>query len=100
LLRDAVDVLLEATPRGMKLEDVRGHILETPGVDAVHDLHVWTITSGMPVISAHVTVADGAEYGHVLDELSACLAEHFDIEHSTFQLEQAGHQDHEGPLHS
>jgi cobalt-zinc-cadmium efflux system protein len=99
LLRDAVDVLLEATPRGMKLEDVRGHILETPGVDAVHDLHVWTITSGMPVISAHVTVADGASHGEVLDSLSSCLAEHFDIEHSTFQLEHAGHQDHEGRFH-
>jgi cobalt-zinc-cadmium efflux system protein len=99
LLRDAVDVLLEATPRGMKLEDVRGHILETPGVDAVHDLHVWTITSGMPVISAHVTVADGMQYGEVLDALGACLAHHFDIEHSTFQLEPAGHQDHEGSLH-
>jgi cobalt-zinc-cadmium efflux system protein len=100
LLRDAVDVLLEATPRGMRLEDVRGHILETPGVDAVHDLHVWTITSGMPVISAHVTVKDGVENGHVLDALGSCLAEHFDIEHSTFQLEPAGHQDHEGHLHN
>lgn len=95
LLRDAVDVLLEATPRGMKLEDVRGHILETPGVTAVHDLHVWTITSGMPVISAHVTMSDGAQNGEVLDALGTCLADHFDIEHSTFQLEPAGHQDHE-----
>lgn len=100
LLRDAVDVLLEATPRGMRLEDVRGHILETPGVDAVHDLHVWTITSGMPVISAHVTVEDGVQHGQVLDALGSCLAQHFDIEHSTFQLEPAGHQDHEGELHS
>jgi len=100
LLRDAVDVLLEATPRGMKLEDVRGHILETPGVDAVHDLHVWTITSGMPVISAHVTVAEGASHGEVLDQLGSCLAHHFDIEHSTFQLESPGHQDHEGSLHA
>jgi cobalt-zinc-cadmium efflux system protein len=100
LLRDAVDVLLEATPRGMVLEDVRSHILETPGVDAVHDLHVWTITSGMPVISAHVTVAEGVAHGEVLDSLGSCLAHHFDIEHSTFQLEPAGHQDHEGSLHS
>jgi cobalt-zinc-cadmium efflux system protein len=99
LLRDAVDVLLEATPRGMVLEDVRSHILETPGVEAVHDLHVWTITSGMPVISAHVTVAEAVSHGEVLDSLGACLADHFDIEHSTFQLEPAGHQDHEPSLH-
>lgn len=95
LLRDAVDVLLEATPRGVEMEDVRKHIMETPGVEDVHDLHVWTITSGMPVISAHVTVAEGARHGEVLDALGSCLADHFDIEHSTFQLEPAGHREHE-----
>lgn len=100
LLRDAVDILLEATPRGVTLEEVRGHILETPGVHAVHDLHVWTITSGMPVISAHVTVVAGIDNGQVLDALGACLADHFDIEHSTFQIEPKGHQDHEPTLHT
>lgn len=100
LLRDAVDVLLEATPRGVALDEVRGHILETPGVADVHDLHVWTITSGMPVISAHVTVDGNVEHGVVLDALGACLAGHFDIEHSTFQLEPADHQDHEPDLHT
>ena len=59
LLREVVDVLLEATPRGVDLAAVREHIKEVPGVVDVHDLHVWTITSGVPVLSAHVVVDDG-----------------------------------------
>ena len=97
LLREAVDVLLEATPRGVDLGDVRRHVLDTPGVLDVHDLHAWTITSGMPVLSAHVVVADDrlSRTGEVLDALSTCLVGHFDVEHCTFQLEPAGHQPHE-----
>ena len=58
LLREAVDVLLEATPRGVDLVEVRRHILDTPGVLGAHDLHAWTITSGLPVLSVHVVVSD------------------------------------------
>ena len=87
LLREAVDVLLEATPRGIDLDDVRPHILEAEGVEDVHDLHAWTITSGLNVVSAHVTIKPGADGAAVLDELCRCLAGDFDIEHSTFQLE-------------
>jgi cation diffusion facilitator family transporter len=58
LLREALDVLLEAAPRGVDLDEVRAHILEVDGVLGVHDLHAWTITSGLPVLSAHVVVAD------------------------------------------
>jgi cobalt-zinc-cadmium efflux system protein len=87
LLRDAVDVLMEATPRGLSLDAVRGHILAADGVVDVHDLHAWTITSGIPVLSAHVVLEPGASAAAVLDELCACLAGDFDIEHSTFQLE-------------
>lgn len=89
LLRDAVDVLLEATPKGIDLELVRSHILDAPGVADVHDLHAWTITSGMNVVSAHVVLRDGAEPPAVLDYLCRCLSGDFDIEHSTFQLESA-----------
>lgn len=89
LLRDAIDVLLEATPKGIDLDLVRRHILEAPGVADVHDLHVWTITSGMNVVSAHVVLRDGAEPPAVLDFLCRCLSGDFDIEHSTFQLETA-----------
>jgi cobalt-zinc-cadmium efflux system protein len=87
LLRQAVDVLLEATPKDVDLDEVRRHILETDGVSDVHDLHAWTITSGMNVVSAHVVLGEGADSGEILDRLGACLSGDFDIEHSTFQLE-------------
>jgi len=91
LLREALDVLLEATPKGIDLEVVRGHILEAPGVADVHDLHAWTITSGMNVVSAHVVLEEGAKSGDILDHLGMCLSDDFDIKHSTFQLETPEH---------
>ena len=91
LLRDSLDVLLEATPKEVDLSQVERHILEAPGVIAVHDLHAWTITSGMNVLSAHVVLADDGRPGDVLDHLGLCLADDFDINHSTFQLETAEH---------
>ena len=103
LLRDAVDVLLEATPKGVDLDHVRAHISCVGGVVDVHDLHAWTITSGLPVLSAHVVVDDhtltGGHTGTVLDALRACLAEHFDVAHSTFQIESEQHRGHEGLFH-
>jgi cobalt-zinc-cadmium efflux system protein len=103
LLREVVDVLLEGTPRGVDLAEVRQHIVEVPGVVEVHDLHAWTITSGMPVLSAHVIVdeeciAEGRS-GEVLDRLAECLGGHFDVAHCTFQLEPAGHREHESTHH-
>jgi len=91
LLRDSVDVLLEATPKGVDLAEVRKHVLEAPGVEAVHDLHAWTITNGMNVVSAHVVLGPDANPGAVLDHLGMCLADDFDIDHSTFQLETPEH---------
>ncbi|HYB85917.1 MAG TPA: cation diffusion facilitator family transporter [Streptosporangiaceae bacterium] len=99
LLRQAGDVLLEATPKDVDLADVRRHMLATDGVIDVHDLHAWTITSGVNVLSAHVVVSDEGLGGPVLDQLGECLADHFDIEHSTFQIEPPGHRDHEPILH-
>jgi cobalt-zinc-cadmium efflux system protein len=104
LLREVVDVLLEATPRGVDIAEVRRHILDVPGVVDVHDLHVWTITSGTPVMSAHVVVDDACvaegRTGEVLDHLAVCLAGHFDVEHCTFQVEPPGHQAHEAAHHA
>jgi cation diffusion facilitator family transporter len=103
LLRDALDVLLEAAPKGVDLEQVRAHMLRVDGVIGVHDLHAWTITSGLPVLSAHVVVADEAlaegHGGRVLDALCECLGDHFDVPHCTFQLEAATHAGHEAPVH-
>jgi len=105
LLRDTTSVLLESTPKGLNLDSVRDHLLELPHVKAVHDLHVTQIATGLPVLTAHVVVDDSCFYdGHnaqMLDDLQHCVAEHFDvqIEHSTFQLEPAGHGEHEHPTH-
>ena len=87
LLRESAEVLLEAVPRGLRLEDVRRHLLAADGVDDVHDLHAWTITSGQPVVSAHVVLRPSADPARVLDEVCRCLSADFDIEHSTIQLE-------------
>jgi len=99
LLREAIDILLEATPRGVDLDEVRRHILEAPGVRAVHDLHAWTITSGMNVVSAHVTIEENASSAAVLDHLCRCLSSQFDIEHSTFQLETEDRMSREYAAH-
>jgi len=99
LLKDSVVILLEIAPKGLDLDDVRDHLAGVPGVVDVHDLHAWTITSGMPSLSAHVTVTDAAleQYGvgGILDRLCQCTSEHFDIDHATFQVEPESHREHE-----
>ncbi|MFB2597924.1 cation diffusion facilitator family transporter [Herbiconiux sp. P17] len=103
LLRDVVSVLSQSTPSAMDVQAIRTHILEEPGVVDVHDVHVWAITSGQYVFSAHVVVArevfERGETGPLLDSLGACLTAHFDVEHSTFQLEPAEHARHEDQQH-
>ncbi|GAB2712708.1 cation diffusion facilitator family transporter [Streptomyces bullii] len=102
LLRETLDVLLEAAPKDVDMAEVRAHILALDGVEDVHDLHAWTITSGMPVLSAHVVVSSDVlnAMGHekMLHELQGCLGDHFDVEHCTFQLEPGGHAAHEARL--
>ena len=102
LLRETLDVLLESAPKGVDMAQVRAHIVALDGVEDVHDLHAWTITSGMPVLSAHVVVRSDAldAIGHekMLHELQSCLGDHFDVEHCTFQLEPSGHAEHEARL--
>jgi len=104
LLRDVVDVLLEATPKGVEVQMIREHILSVHGVTDVHDIHIWTITSGVPVFSAHVVVEDGVLNAHgadrILDQLTTCLGSHFDTAHCTFQLEPASHSEHEANQHA
>ena len=103
LLRASGRVLLEAAPEHVDLEDLRTHLLESGHVLDVHDLHVWTVGSALPTVSAHVVVADDCfSDGHaprLLDELQSCLVGHFDVEHSTFQLEPASHEEHEPGTH-
>lgn len=103
LLKDVVRVLLEATPKDVDLDQTREHLLSVPGVTDVHDLHAWTITSGVNALSAHVVIDETAEergYHEILDELHACLGEHFDTDHCTLQLEPVKHAHHEHALHA
>ncbi|MDQ2935065.1 MAG: cation diffusion facilitator family transporter [Chloroflexota bacterium] len=99
LLRDAVDVLLQATPKGVNLDEVRRHLSRAEDVDDVHDLHAWTLTSGINVVSAHVVMRAGADPARVLDEVCACLTYDFDMEHSTIQLETADRRRVEHAMH-
>ena len=97
ILKEAGGILLESTPRGLKLDDVRRHILQVPHVIGVHDLHASTIATGLPVLTAHVVVDESCfTQGHVsqkLRDLQTCVAEHFgvSVEHSTFQIEAPSH---------
>jgi cobalt-zinc-cadmium efflux system protein len=104
LLRDSGRILLEGAPKSVDLAGVREHLLEADHVIDVHDLHAWTVTSDLPALSAHVVVERGCfDDGHaprILDELQACLIGHWDVEHSTFQLEPDGHADHEAGAHA
>ena len=99
LLGEAGGVLLESAPRGIDVEEVRDHLRGVGGVVDVHDLHAWTITSGMPALSAHVTVTESSlgerGVGPILDDLTGCVARHFGIDHATFQVEPESHRDHE-----
>ncbi|MFT3799479.1 cation diffusion facilitator family transporter [Microbacterium sp.] len=98
LLREVFSVLGERAPRGTEVGAIRDHIRREAGVVEVHDVHVWQLTRGAPVFTAHVVVeADVLAGGSValLRRLQRCLSEHFDVEHSTFQFEPAGHRDHD-----
>jgi cobalt-zinc-cadmium efflux system protein len=103
LLRDVMRVLSQSTPRGTDVALIREHVLATEGVVSVHDVHVWSITPGSNVFSAHVVVEQRVfsenRTDRLLDSLSDCLSEHFDVEHSTFQLEPEEHADHELEQH-
>ena len=87
LLRQAVNVLLEATPPHIALADVERAMREVPGVQAVHDLHAWTLTSGKYAMSGHVVVDDLAATDRILPELHARLHERFGLDHTTIQPE-------------
>lgn len=103
LLRQSGGVLLERVPDDVNLAELRAHLAESMHVIDVHDLHAWTVGSGLPAVSAHVVVSDECfaegRTPQLLDQLQGCLAGHFDVEHSTFQLEPAGHTEHEPGTH-
>jgi cobalt-zinc-cadmium efflux system protein len=89
ILRDSVGILLEAAPRDIDVEAVGHAMAAHPGVREIHDLHVWTITSGFPALSAHVLVDAGADCHALRAELEQELRVRFGLEHTTLQVEHA-----------
>lgn len=104
LLGEVFSVLAQSVPRDTHVREIREHILRTEGVLDTHDIHVWQLTRGAPVFTAHVVVADDmlaeGRSAALLAELQSCLTAHFDVEHSTFQLEPAGHVEPDHPRHA
>jgi cobalt-zinc-cadmium efflux system protein len=90
ILRDSTAILLESTPRGIGLDALGHRLAAVPGVVEVHDLHVWTITSGFPALSAHVLVRPGEDCHGRCRELEQLLRDEFGIEHTTLQVDHAG----------
>ena len=89
ILREATDVLMEKTPAGIDAEQVGLALAGHPGVVGVHDLHIWTITSGFPSLSAHVLVEPGADCHAIRAELDQLLRDSFALDHTTLQVEHA-----------
>jgi len=87
LLRQAVNVLLEGTPSHLDLAEIEAAMMRVPGARRVHDLHVWTLTSGREAMSAHVVVDDVRESERLLQALHAVLHARFGIDHTTIQLD-------------
>lgn len=104
LLRDSGRVLLEAAPAHIDMDAIRAHLLEVDHVTDVHDLHVWTVTSDLPSLSAHLVIQDSCfNDGHaaqILAQVHQCLDGHFEVDHSTFQLEPESHGEHEHAVHA
>lgn len=98
LLREAVGVLLEGTPSTINLASLRTAVAAVPGVASVHDLHVWSLTSGLNAMSAHAVLGDGASFDEVLRAIQARVTSEFEIGHATIQVEPAGHEERETHL--
>lgn len=89
LMRQALRILIEAAPKGLDIPQLKADIIAVPGVTDLHDLHVWTITSGMESASGHVVVTDEREPAAVLTDILTLLRTEYDIDHATIQLEPA-----------
>jgi cobalt-zinc-cadmium efflux system protein len=93
LLKQAIAILMESTPAHLDVDQVRSAMIATPGACGVHDLHIWTITSGMISLSAHVELQEDHDPAAALDSLRETLHEQFGIDHMTIQIEPAGRKD-------
>jgi cobalt-zinc-cadmium efflux system protein len=98
LTAQALRILMQIAPAGLNVKQVQAAILALPGVADVHDLHIWTVTSGLETASGHVVLAEGADLHEVLDRVSGLLASEYQVTHATIQCEPADHQDHASPI--
>ena len=98
LLKEAVGVLLEGTPTDVNLSLLRESISKEQGVAGVHDLHVWSLTSGVNALSVHAVLADGAKHDEVLAAVRKCVTHEFKVAHATIQVERQGCAEHETHL--
>jgi cobalt-zinc-cadmium efflux system protein len=98
LLKDAVAVLLEGTPSDVNIATLRESLSKLEGVAEIHDLHVWSLTSGVNALSVHAVLADGTEHDDVLERIHNCCTAEFKITHVTAQTERVGFACHETHL--
>ena len=95
LVKESLSVLMQAVPKGIRLDDVRETIESVEGVSKVHDLHVWAVTSDIYTLSAHAVVENGGDFHQVLNGIEDTLKARFNIEHTTIQLETESREDKE-----
>jgi cobalt-zinc-cadmium efflux system protein len=95
LVTESVSILMQAVPRGIRLEEVRQTIESVDGVSKVHDLHLWAVTSGVFTLSAHAVVENGGDFHEVLNGIEETLRRRFNIEHTTIQLEVESREESE-----
>lgn len=98
LTRQALRILMESAPPGLNVDEVRARLLALPGVDSVHDLHIWTITSGLESATGHILTSEGADAQETLDAVTGLLAEEYTITHTTFQCESRLCAEHASPV--
>ncbi|WP_347219613.1 cation diffusion facilitator family transporter [Chryseobacterium sp.] len=95
LLKEAINVLLEGTPADVDIHELRKSLEQTPGVKNVHDLHVWSLTSSVNAMSAHIVKEKGTSQNQLLKTLAGSTTENFKINHTTFQIEEDGYEENE-----
>ncbi|MBB5920215.1 cobalt-zinc-cadmium efflux system protein [Actinoalloteichus hoggarensis] len=94
LAAQALRILVQQAPEGLDVAELTRRLGDLPGVTEVHDLHVWTLTSGMEVLAAHLTIAEGADADAVLTSARRMLVDRYEIEHATLQIESSGGSAH------
>src|SRR5699024_2725150 len=93
LLKDAINILLEGTPKDIDINKLKESLLQIDKVKDLHDLHVWTLTSGINALSAHVVVETSASFPDMLKKVQDHILSNYKIAHTTIQLEKAGHEE-------